>query len=151
ADQLRAAVPEDPVEVAALAGTLAHRRDHFPVRAAFLATGAEPLRTALGAFAADPEVELPEVVTGRAVPRGRVAFVFPGQGSQWRGMGQQLYRSSPRFAEVIDACAEALRPHVSWDPLAVFTGTADEEWLSRIDMLQPSLWAMSLGLAELWR
>lgn len=151
ADQLRSAVPEDPIEITALAGTLAHRRDHFPVRAAFLATGAEPLRTALGAFAADPEVELPEVVTGRAVPRGRVAFVFPGQGSQWRGMGQQLYRSSPRFAEVIDACAEALRPHVSWDPLAVFTGTADEEWLSRIDMLQPSLWAMSLGLAELWR
>ncbi|WP_182875999.1 type I polyketide synthase [Microbispora sp. H10670] len=138
---------EEVTGIAELAGRLAHRRDHFPVRAACVAPDAGRLRAALETLAADPE----SGVTGRAVERGRVAFVFPGQGSQWSGMGRSLYRESPLFAAVVDRCAEALRPHVSWDPRGVFSGSGGEEWTTRIDMLQPTLWAMSLGLAELWR
>jgi phthiocerol/phenolphthiocerol synthesis type-I polyketide synthase C len=66
-------------------------------------------------------------------------------------MGRELYRTSPAFAAVIHRCAEALAPHFPWDVAAIVSGEAGEEWLERIDMLQPALWAMSLGLAELWR
>ncbi|MGA5704465.1 SDR family NAD(P)-dependent oxidoreductase [Peterkaempfera bronchialis] len=153
ARQLAPLAPAEASGVAAFAGTLAWRRDHFPARAALVAGGPEELRTALEAVAGHPEAqpEVPGVVTGQAVPRGRTAFVFPGQGSQWSGMGRELYRDSPLFAEVIARCAEALRPHTEWNLLDIFSGDAGDEWTTRIDMLQPTLWAMSLGLAELWR
>ncbi|GAA4520921.1 phthiocerol type I polyketide synthase PpsC [Actinoallomurus oryzae] len=145
-------LPEEPDGLPALAGALAWRRDHFPVRAAVIADEPERARAALGALASgEDEPDAPGLVTGRATGRGRVAFVFPGQGSQWAGMGRELYRDSPVFARVVRRCADALRPHVSWDPLTVFLGESGDEWMTRIDMLQPTLWAMSLGLAELWR
>ena len=153
---LASACPAEPRDLAAVAGTLAWRRDHFAERAALVAADPADLPAMLAGLAASAEADaaaaaVPGVTLGRAVPAGRVAFVFPGQGSQWSGMGRDLYRDSPLFASVVRRCAEALRPHVDWDPLAVFAGTADDTWMSRIDMLQPTLWTMSLGLAELWR
>ncbi|HET6710663.1 type I polyketide synthase, partial [Amycolatopsis sp.] len=57
------------------------------------------------------------VVTG-AVPdtgAGRTVFVFPGQGSQWAGMGRELAEVSPVFAARLAECAAALAPYVSLD------------------------------------
>ncbi|MEW2554350.1 SDR family NAD(P)-dependent oxidoreductase [Streptomyces zhihengii] len=146
-------VPEDASEAAAQAGALAWRRDHHPHRAALVATDADALRTQLAALAGAPggEPEAPGLVTGSAVPHGGTAFVFPGQGSQWTGMGTRLFQDSPLFAEVVTRCADALRPHTDWNLLDIFAGRADDTWTRRIDMLQPTLWAMSLGLAGLWR
>ncbi|WP_180303655.1 type I polyketide synthase [Streptomyces sp. JV178] len=142
----------DAVDPAALAGTLARRRDHFPVRAAFVGFGAEDLARGLRSFAADPTAEIPGVVVGRARPRGRTAFVFPGQGSQWAGMGRDLWASSEVFADVVRRCAKALEPHWDADLAEIVSGrVSSDEWLSRIDLVQPVLWAVSLGLAELWR
>ncbi|MEW2117410.1 SDR family NAD(P)-dependent oxidoreductase [Streptomyces sp. NPDC005474] len=134
-----------------LAMTLARRRDHFPVRAAFVGESAEDLARALRSFAADPQAETPDVEVGRARPRGRTAFVFPGQGSQWAGMGRELHARSEVFASVVRRCAKALEPHWDADLEAIVSGRAGDEWMSRIDLLQPVLWAVSLGLAELWR
>ncbi|MGU7753871.1 acyltransferase domain-containing protein, partial [Klebsiella pneumoniae] len=36
--------------------------------------------------------------------RGRVVFVFPGQGSQWPSMGRTLLAESAAFAQAIAAC-----------------------------------------------
>ncbi|WP_344337483.1 acyltransferase domain-containing protein, partial [Kitasatospora putterlickiae] len=91
------------------------------------------------------------VPAGRAAPHGRTAFVFPGQGSQWHAMGRELLAADPVFAAVIRRCAKALEPYTDWDLVEVVSGAAGEEWLSRIDMLQPTLWAVSLGLCEVWR
>ena len=51
------------------------------------------------------------VATGPARP---VVFVFPGQGSQWIGMGRPLYAESEVFAAAIDDCARAFRPWLNW-------------------------------------
>lgn len=66
-------------------------------------------------------------------------------------MGRELLAAEPVFAAVIHRCAAALEPYTDWDLVRVVSGEAGEEWLSRIDMLQPTLWAVSLGLCELWR
>ncbi|HYO20557.1 MAG TPA: type I polyketide synthase, partial [Dermatophilaceae bacterium] len=133
-----------------IAGPLAHNRDHFAVRAATVAAESAAAREQLQRFLDDPE-DVTDVFSGRARPAGRIAFVFPGQGSQSALMGKQLLESSPLFATVIDRCAAALRPHVEWDLVEVLMGRTGKEWLERIDIVQPALWAVTLGLTELWR
>ncbi|MFF3329611.1 SDR family NAD(P)-dependent oxidoreductase [Streptomyces sp. NPDC002888] len=151
AEDVLAALPGDADGVVRLAGTLGNERDHFPARAAVTAGDVAELRERLGQFTADPAAEIPGVVTGRAKERGRVAFVLPGQGSQWAGMGRRLYAESPLFAQVVRRCAQALRPHFAWDLEGILSGTAGDEWLEHVEIIQPTLWAMSIGIAELWR
>ncbi|MBE1502215.1 acyl transferase domain-containing protein/D-arabinose 1-dehydrogenase-like Zn-dependent alcohol dehydrogenase [Amycolatopsis lexingtonensis] len=100
----------------------------------------------LAALAAgDPS---PSVVTGEASARGKVALVFPGQGSQWAGMALELASSSPVFAARLDECAAALSSFVDWSLPDVL---ADASLLARVDVVQPALWAVMVSLAELWR
>ncbi|AEV87034.1 polyketide synthase [Actinoplanes sp. SE50] len=153
AADLAAAVPAAADRVPGLAGTLAWRRDHFGVRAAVVGSRPQELRRLLDALAgrAEDAQDDPGLVTGRAVETGRVAFVYPGQGAQWAGMGRELYRDSPVFRDVIDRCAVALRPHLDEDLLDVFAAGGDDRWMDRLDRLQPVLWATALGLTALWR
>jgi acyl transferase domain-containing protein/NAD(P)-dependent dehydrogenase (short-subunit alcohol dehydrogenase family) len=88
------------------------------------------------------------VVTGVARPGRRVVFVFPGQGSQWTGMGRELLRSAPVFAERMAECAAALEPFVDWKLLDVLD---DADALERVDVVQPVLWAVMVSLAAVWR
>ena len=83
---------------------------------------------------------------------GGVVFVFPGQGSQWVGMAGELLDCSAVFAERIDACARALGPHVDWSLEDVLRGVPGAASLERIEVVQPALFAMMVGLsAGLWR
>ncbi|MEZ0015240.1 type I polyketide synthase, partial [Kitasatospora sp. GAS206B] len=93
-----------------------------------------------------------EVVRGVTGSAGKVAFVFPGQGSQWAAMAVELLESSPVFAERMAECAAALAPFADgWSLLDVVRGTAGEAWLERVDVVQPVLWAVMVSLAEVWR
>lgn len=72
---------------------------------------------------------------------GKVAFVFPGQGAQYPGMGQSLYEISPAAREVF-RLADSLRPGTSKQ---CFCGT--EEELKETKITQPCLWAVEMAAA----
>ncbi|MFD0413493.1 type I polyketide synthase [Streptomyces sp. NPDC127108] len=154
ADRLRAhlvAHPDlDPRDVAA---TLAVSRSAFDSRAVVVGQDRDGLLAGLAAVVEGPTavargVESARVATGAAEPAGKVAFVFPGQGSQWLGMGAELAESSPVFRASMEACAEALAPYVDWSLWDVLD---DADALERVDVVQPALWAVMVSLAALWR
>ncbi|WP_436762675.1 SDR family NAD(P)-dependent oxidoreductase [Streptosporangium sp. V21-05] len=76
-----------------------------------------------------------------------VVFVFPGQGAQWRGMGSALLEQEPAFAAAIRECEVALEPYLDRSVTDVLAGRADAD---RIDVVQPALFALQVGLARLW-
>ncbi|ONI92325.1 hypothetical protein ALI22I_04505 [Saccharothrix sp. ALI-22-I] len=91
------------------------------------------------------------VVRGIAVPGRKVAFVFPGQGSQWPGMARELLATAPPFADSVRDCASALESHVDWSPLDVLSGAPGAPSLERVDVVQPALFTVMVSLARLWR
>ncbi|UMP03508.1 NmvAIII [Amycolatopsis sp. EV170708-02-1] len=121
--------------------SLATTRSAWEYRAALVAADRESL-TAL----ADGR-DAAGLVRGVAGDPGKVVFVFPGQGSQWAGMGLELYQASPVFAARLDECAEALSSFVDWSLPDVL---GDESALARVDVVQPVLWAVMVSLAAVW-
>ncbi|WSD92481.1 SDR family NAD(P)-dependent oxidoreductase [Streptomyces canus] len=91
----------------------------------------------------------PDLATGTAIS-GKTVFVFPGQGSQWPAMGRHLLTHEPVFAAHIQACTEAFAPHTDWNLTHLLT-QPDENLLTRVDVIQPVLFAVMTGLAELWK
>ncbi|WFG47245.1 acyltransferase domain-containing protein (plasmid) [Pseudonocardia alni] len=88
------------------------------------------------------------VVTGTATSPGAPVLVFPGQGSQWRGMGIALM-ADPTFAATLTACHDALAPHADFSLLDVLRGDGTE--LQRVEVVQPALWAVMVSLARQWQ
>jgi polyketide synthase 7 len=124
----------------------------FDHRAVVLAPDRETLIEGLTALAGD--TPHPAVVTGvlaRTVADSGVAWVFPGQGSQWAGMALRLLESSPVFAEAMAECDTALSELVDWSLPAVLRGEPGAPGLDRVDVVQPVLFAVMVSLARLWR
>ncbi|MCX5096797.1 type I polyketide synthase [Streptomyces sp. NBC_00365] len=138
---------EETASPAEIGHALATTRSSFEHRAAVVGTSREEFLTGLAALADDATAA--GVVRGRT-RQGKVAFVFPGQGSQWHGMAAELLDTSPVFARRMTECARALAPYTDWDLLEVVRG-ADSDWLTRVDMVQPALFAVMVSLAELWQ
>jgi acyl transferase domain-containing protein len=92
-----------------------------------------------------------DVVLGEAKLKGKLVFVFPGQGSQWAHMALALLQVSPVFREQLEACARALSPYVAWSLFAVLRGDQGAAPLDRVDVVQPVLFAVMVSLAALWR
>ncbi|MCU1680114.1 MAG: ScnS2, partial [Amycolatopsis sp.] len=129
--------------------SLLSARSLFEHRAVVLGAGHEDLSLGLAALAGDRSAT--NVVTGVAGPVGKTVFVFPGQGSQWIGMGRELLDTSAVFAAKVDECAEALAPFIDWSLHDVLRGVEGSAPLSRVEVVQPALWAMNVALAEVWR
>ncbi|WP_407068303.1 SDR family NAD(P)-dependent oxidoreductase, partial [Micromonospora sp. XM-20-01] len=145
-EHLAARPDQRPLDVA---WSLATSRGAFDSRAVLVAASAQRVADALDALAEGrPD---PAVTRGEARPTGRCVFVFPGQGSQWLGMGLDLLDQAPVFAERMAACDAALRPYLDWSLLDVLRQAPGAPGLDEVDVVQPALFAMMVSLAELWR
>jgi len=150
ASRLRAHVAADPrLDAADVGWTLAAVRAHLHRRAVAVGEDRDALLAGLGAIASGEPA--PGVARGAAGAAGMLAFVFPGQGSQWPGMALELAAASPLFAESLQACEAALAPHIDWKLDDVLRAAPDDPLWDRSDIVQPSLFCVMVSLAELWR
>lgn len=127
-------------------------RSHHALRRVVLATDCAEARAGLEAALADASAPGLVDTPAGALPPLRVAFLFSGQGSQYAGMGAELYRTQPLFRATLDRCSELLEPHLR-RPLASLLQSPEvsDEELADTALAQPALYALQVSLAVLWR
>jgi len=118
-------------------------------RLAVSGPGAPELVAGLTAFVAGQKAT--GVVVGRATaPRPRLCFLCTGQGSQYAGMGRELYDTEPVYRDAVDACARALASELEVPLVDVMLGKGpDPALIDQTLYTQPSLFALETGLARL--
>ncbi|MGG7570961.1 type I polyketide synthase [Streptomyces sirii] len=140
-DRLVAGLREDALgALPDVAHTLQRGRRHFAHRMAVVGATGPDAAAALGGAAGR-----------RAAAPARVAFLFPGQGSQYSGMTAGLRQTEPVFAAEIDRCARILETETGRDLrelLAQPAPDAGPDPLTSTGLAQPALFAVEYALAR---
>ncbi|MCE2398520.1 MAG: SDR family NAD(P)-dependent oxidoreductase [Gemmatimonadetes bacterium] len=156
------AVPEEEAAqttLSEMAWTAGVGRSHFDHRAGVVFRDAASLRRGLGELAESGEIAVP-----RPGGVGRVAFAYTGQGSQWVGMGRDLYETEPVARAVLDRCETVVRAVRGASLLDAMFGGGGAEGSGEMEAggggtkaelgdtawEQPALYALGCALTALW-
>jgi acyl transferase domain-containing protein/acyl carrier protein len=137
--------------LAEIAYTASVRRMHHEHRLAVVGRTTQEIADALLAFVRG---ESPAgVFSGRSPLQtlAKVTFVFPGQGSQWLGMGRQLLSQEPAFRASLEASDEVIRRESGFSVLEELAADGARARLGHIGVVQPLLFAIDVALCALWR
>ncbi|WP_443987378.1 type I polyketide synthase [Mycobacterium marinum] len=138
---------DDDIDVLGVGWSLA-QRSMFEHRAVVFGAGREELLSGLADLAQGRPAGA--VLTGHAHVAGKTALVFPGQGAQWLGMGQQLHAQFPVFAAAFDAVAGELDQHLRMSLQSVLWGD-NQALLNSTEFAQPALFAVEVAMLQLLR
>lgn len=130
--------------------TASARRSHYLHRLAVVGSSREEVARQLAGYLDDNAPT--GVARGQSIPgRAKVVFVFSGQGSQWLGMGRQLYESDSSFRSVIDTCDNLMTARLGWSLLDELDSTEAMSRMSETQVAQPLLFAVQIALVEMLR
>ncbi|RYD24989.1 MAG: type I polyketide synthase, partial [Verrucomicrobiaceae bacterium] len=126
--------------------TLATARREFLLRRSIAAGDLDQAITKLRA------ADSPVTASGE---RKKIAFLFPGQGSQYGGMTREAYDTEPVFRAAMDECANLLSGLIREDIRSILYPAAgqEESALTRLDqtsITQPCIFAVEYSLAQLF-
>ncbi|EWM18241.1 polyketide synthase type I [Kutzneria sp. 744] len=141
-------------ELADLAHTLQVGRTHHEYRRAVVATDAADARARFGT--AEPAVK-----AGHEKPK--VAFLLPGVGDQYRGLGKALYQHEPVFAAAVDECLQIAadrcdvdlremffaEPPTEVQVPSLFGGGPSDDVMDHAEIAHPFLFTVEYALAKL--
>jgi amino acid adenylation domain-containing protein len=138
------------VNLADLAYTLQTGRESFRFRKFVVAGTIEEVKTLLAS--GNPLQAASGDVTTMA---SGIAFMFPGQGSQYVGMGNSFYRDEIVFRNSVDQCVRLFNPFLETDLMEVLypapgKESHSEELLKQTQYTQPALFTVGYALAQLW-
>lgn len=140
---------EPSLDLADAAFTLQTGRRAFDYRQAFTCSDHDGAQEVLSA--APVKAKAPQ----SAAAFEGVAFMFPGQGAQYVGMGRSLYDEEPVFRREVDEACEVLAPILGRDLRQIIYPAADRapsvaEELKQTRFTQPALFVVEHALARLW-
>jgi acyl transferase domain-containing protein/pimeloyl-ACP methyl ester carboxylesterase len=125
-------------------------RAHMSYRLAVPAASVGELLRTLHRWQEKPTSRLSQKAA--VIEEPRLAFLFSGQGTQYMGMGQELYDHSLTFRSALDECATLVAPYLGKAlPDVIFGVSGTEELLDQPDYCQPALFSLQYALAQLWR
>ncbi|MBG1258279.1 type I polyketide synthase [Nostoc sp. BAE] len=126
-------------------------RSHFEHRLAVVGESAVQMCQQLSAFGAGEDTSGLKSGQLKKKKLPKLAFLFTGQGSQYVGMGRQLYDTQPIFREAIDKCAQILHPYLKQPLLEILYPEAGKSSpLDETAYTQPALFALEYALFQLW-
>jgi acyl transferase domain-containing protein/NADPH:quinone reductase-like Zn-dependent oxidoreductase/NAD(P)-dependent dehydrogenase (short-subunit alcohol dehydrogenase family)/SAM-dependent methyltransferase/acyl carrier protein len=132
--------------------TLGARRNHHPYRLTLVAQTTDQAVHELNAYAASQQNEKARTAFApRQRNAPRVAFVMSGQGPQWWGMGRELLQREAVFQQTLERCDAAMREWGRFSLLEELGRQKESSQMHRTEIAQPAIFAMQVGLAELWK
>jgi myxalamid-type polyketide synthase MxaE and MxaD len=138
-------------EIPNIAFTVNTGRSHHRHRLAVVAASLEDFRDKLQAYV-NGQTEIPGLITGEVKDNAqfKIAFLFPGQGSQYMRMGQELYVTQPLFKKILNHCAQVLDLYLDRPLLEIFLTPEKDSLFDQTLYTQPALFALEYSLAQLW-
>ncbi|MET4432518.1 mycobactin polyketide synthase MbtD [Mycolicibacterium sp. 624] len=134
-----------------VAATLLRTRRTRRHRAVLRAADIGELRAGLSALAAgDEHPLLTRFASSAAGSVPRVAFVFPGQGSQWPSMGVDAYHRLPVYRAEADKCAAAFEAAGALSPLSYLLAADPTAEFTQV-ATQGAQFVHGVALAAVWR
>jgi acyl transferase domain-containing protein len=123
--------------------TASQRRTHHDHRLSLVGNSKEELAKGLQTFV--EEGSAPGLSSGRRIPghRPKTVFVFSGQGSQWIGMGRELWEQEPVYREALEQCDRAMRRYVDWSLIEELEADEPPTWTRSCD--QPAIFAIQVS------
>ena len=144
-------IKKSPDSIADICFTASTGRSHFDHRLAIVCSSRDEASQKLQSFLEGQKDR--SVFTGKKEidDKQSVAFLFTGQGSQYAGMGRELFETQPAFRHTMELCDQVLRPFLKRPLLEVIYPTdGNPASLNSTEYTQPALFALEYAMAQLW-
>ncbi|MEQ9564803.1 MAG: type I polyketide synthase, partial [Pseudomonadales bacterium] len=130
-----------------IAYQLAHKHAHLNNGLAVKAKSVSGLIRALRSYIEGAE-NSPVVTQTLVKKNAALAFIYSGNGSQWLGMGRQLYAADALFAEKLEDVDRLLSEHVNYSIIDEMHAEPESSKFHLTEIAQPALFAIQVGITE---
>ena len=139
---------QDPDDICYTAAT---GRSHFDSRLSVVGKNTGQLQKKLNLFLSGVMNNLGPASDKKGLNK-KIAFLFTGQGSQYIGIGKELYETEPVFKSELEACDQLFQQYIDTSIIHIlYSESATEEFMENAIYAQPVIFAAEYALCQLWR